>query len=89
MPPIICLISRIHILKEHEVDDYFPDENLMKIDKDDDEEVPWFADYRNYLASGILKKGLSHCQRSKFFSELKRYYWENPYLFKMCPDGMI
>ena len=76
-------------LKEYEIDDYFPDETLMTIDKVDDEEVPWFADYTNYLASGILKKGLSHYQRSKFFSELKRYYWENPYLLKMCPDGMI
>ena len=36
-------------LKEDEIDDYFPDETLMTIGKDDDEEVPWFADYANYL----------------------------------------
>nr|GEZ35757.1 reverse transcriptase domain-containing protein [Tanacetum cinerariifolium] len=27
--------------------------------------------------------------RCKFFSELKHYFWDNPYLFKICPDGMI
>jgi hypothetical protein len=76
-------------LKENEINDYFPEETLMTIDKDDDEEIPWFANYANYLAGDILKKGMSYYQRSKFFSELKHYYWEKPYLFKMYKDGMI
>jgi hypothetical protein len=61
-------------LKENEINDYFPEETLMTIDKYDDEEIPWFGNYENYLAGDILKKGMSHYQRSKFFSELKHYY---------------
>ncbi|GKF58672.1 reverse transcriptase domain-containing protein, partial [Tanacetum coccineum] len=32
---------------------------------------------------------MTYAQRCKFFSELKHYFWEEPYLFKVCPDGMI
>ncbi|GKA35591.1 reverse transcriptase domain-containing protein [Tanacetum coccineum] len=27
--------------------------------------------------------------RQQLFKELKRYFWDEPYLFKACPDGMI
>ncbi|GJY57844.1 hypothetical protein Tco_0457736 [Tanacetum coccineum] len=55
----------------------------------DEKESPWFADFANYLVGGILRKGLTYAQRCKFFSELKHYFWKEPYLFKACPDGMI
>lgn len=48
-------------LKGNEIDDYFPDETLMTIDTVE-EEIPWFADFANYLAGNILKKGLTHTQ---------------------------
>ncbi|GJV18720.1 reverse transcriptase domain-containing protein [Tanacetum coccineum] len=35
------------------------------------------------------KKGLTYAQRCNFFSELKHYFWDEPYLFIACPDGMI
>ncbi|GJR31622.1 putative nucleotidyltransferase, ribonuclease H [Tanacetum coccineum] len=75
-------------LKDEEINDEFPDEFLMSI-KTDEEESPWFADFANYLVGGILRKGLTYAQRCKFFSELKHYFWDEPYLFKACPDGMI
>nr|XP_043625655.1 uncharacterized protein LOC122597086 [Erigeron canadensis] len=28
-------------------------------------------------------------QKRKFFSEIRHYFWEDPYLFRMCADGMI
>ena len=59
-------------LKEDEIDDYFPDETLMTIDKVDEEEIPWFANFGNYFGGNIVKKGLTHAQRSKFFSDLKK-----------------
>ncbi|GKD09521.1 reverse transcriptase domain-containing protein [Tanacetum coccineum] len=75
-------------LKDEEINDEFPNEFLMSI-KMDEEKSPWFADFANYLVGGILRKGLTYAQRCKFFSELKHYFWDEPYLFKACPDGMI
>ncbi|GJY10061.1 reverse transcriptase domain-containing protein [Tanacetum coccineum] len=75
-------------LREDEIDDNFLNETLMKIENED-EEILWFADFANYLVGNILRKGLTYAQRCKFFSDLKHYFWEELYLFKMWPDGMI
>ncbi|GJR74632.1 hypothetical protein Tco_0086997 [Tanacetum coccineum] len=75
-------------LKDEEINDEFPDEFLMSL-KTDEEESPWFVDFPNYLVGGILRKGLTYTQRCKFFSELKLYFYDEPYLFKACTDGMI
>ncbi|GJT45931.1 reverse transcriptase domain-containing protein [Tanacetum coccineum] len=67
------------------VDDNFPGETLMEIDTRNE---PWFADFTNYLV-GDIPKGMTYQQKNKFFSDLKHYFWEEPYLFKVCSDGMI
>nr|GEX71139.1 reverse transcriptase domain-containing protein [Tanacetum cinerariifolium] len=74
-------------IKDEEINDEFPNELLMSIK--DEEESPWFSNFSNYLVGGILRKGLTYAQRCKFFSELKHYFWDEPYLFKACPYGMI
>ncbi|GKE47306.1 hypothetical protein Tco_1478564 [Tanacetum coccineum] len=74
-------------LREDEIDDNFLDEILMKIENHE-VEIPWFADFANYLVGNILRKCLTYAQCRKFFSALKHYFWEEPYLFKMCPDEM-
>ncbi|GKB04895.1 reverse transcriptase domain-containing protein [Tanacetum coccineum] len=48
-------------LREDEIDDNFPNEILVKIDNDD-EEIPWFVDFANYLVGNILRKGLTYAQ---------------------------
>ncbi|GKD40059.1 reverse transcriptase domain-containing protein [Tanacetum coccineum] len=76
-------------LKDEDIDDNFPDETLINVLSNNEVKIPWFADFANYLVGKILRKGLSCAQRCKFFSELKHYFWDEPYLFKICPDGMI
>ncbi|GKC54434.1 reverse transcriptase domain-containing protein [Tanacetum coccineum] len=76
-------------LKDDDVDDNFPEETLMNVSSIEEEKIPWFADFANYLVGKILREGLTYAQRCKFFSKLKHYFWDEPYLFKMCPDGMI
>ncbi|GKD74006.1 reverse transcriptase domain-containing protein, partial [Tanacetum coccineum] len=76
-------------LRDDDIDDNFPDKNLMNVSLTEEDKIPWFADFANYLVGKILRKGLTYAQRCKFFSELKHYFWDEPYLFKMCPDGMI
>ncbi|GJX44455.1 reverse transcriptase domain-containing protein [Tanacetum coccineum] len=68
-----------------EVDDNFPGATLMEININE----PWFADFANYLVGNIIPKGMTYQQKNKFFSDLKHYFWEEPYLFKVCSDGMI
>ena len=65
----------------------FPDEQLYAVKEVF--EVPWFADYVNYLAAQIIPPELSRQQLKKFFSEVKHYYWEEPILYKHCADQVI
>ncbi|GKA38524.1 reverse transcriptase domain-containing protein [Tanacetum coccineum] len=69
---------------DSEVNDNFPRETLMEINTEDE---PWFADFANYLVSDIIPKGMMYQQKNNFFSDLKHYFWEVPYLFKVCSDG--
>ncbi|GKF72216.1 reverse transcriptase domain-containing protein, partial [Tanacetum coccineum] len=32
---------------------------------------------------------MSSQQKNKFFKDVKHYFWDNPYLFKICADQMI
>ncbi|GJY46905.1 reverse transcriptase domain-containing protein [Tanacetum coccineum] len=64
---------------DSDVDDNFPGETLMEINTKNE---PWFADFANYLVANIIPKGMTYQQKNKFFSDLKHYFWEEPYLFK-------
>ncbi|GJY85497.1 hypothetical protein Tco_0499523 [Tanacetum coccineum] len=62
---------------DSDVDDNFPEESLMEINTKNE---PWFIDFANYLVAGIIPKGMTYQQKNKFFSDLKHYFWEEPYL---------
>ncbi|GKA92984.1 reverse transcriptase domain-containing protein [Tanacetum coccineum] len=32
---------------------------------------------------------MTHHLRKKFLSDIKKYIWDDPYLFKSCPDGIV
>ena len=64
----------------------FPDERLYAVKTDD---VPWYADFVNYLASNVIPPELNYPQKKKFFSDVKHYLWDDPYLYKHCPDQII
>nr|GEX27073.1 reverse transcriptase domain-containing protein [Tanacetum cinerariifolium] len=51
--------------------------------------TPWFADFANYHAGNFIVKGMSSQQKSKFFKDVKHYFWDDPYLFKICADQII
>lgn len=55
----------------------------------DGEEVLWYADIANYLAGGVINKSLMYQQRKKLISDAKYYFWEKPFLFRICADEMI
>ncbi|GJX77955.1 hypothetical protein Tco_0324766 [Tanacetum coccineum] len=48
--------------------------------------TPWFADFANYHAGNFIVKGMSSQQKNKFFKDVKHYFWDDPFLFKICAD---
>lgn len=54
-----------------------------------DSSTQWFADIANYHAGNFVVKGMSSQQKMKFFKDIKHYFWDDPYLFKICADQVI
>ena len=48
----------------------------------------WYADIVNYVATDIEPEELRCYTRKKFLREVRRYHWDEPYLYKHCSDGM-
>ncbi|GKA36509.1 reverse transcriptase domain-containing protein [Tanacetum coccineum] len=40
-------------------------------------------------AGNFVIKGMSTQQKRKFFKDVKHYFWEDPFLFKICADQVI
>ncbi|GJW84363.1 reverse transcriptase domain-containing protein [Tanacetum coccineum] len=76
-------------LNEDTIQDNFPDEHLMVIKLKNTETDPWYADYANFLISKIVPQHLTYYLRGKFLNDVRKYIWDDPYLFKSCPDGII
>nr|GFB36838.1 reverse transcriptase domain-containing protein [Tanacetum cinerariifolium] len=54
-----------------------------------DSSTPWFIDFANYHAGNVIVKGMSSQQKKKFFKDVKHYFWDDPYLFKIYVDKVI
>ncbi|KAM1236415.1 hypothetical protein PS2_037243 [Malus domestica] len=63
----------------------FPDEQLFAVQIS----TPWFADIVNYLVKGVVLPDCTFQQKKKFLSNVKHYFWDEPYLYKYCPDQII
>ncbi|GJU79732.1 reverse transcriptase domain-containing protein [Tanacetum coccineum] len=75
-------------LDPKEINEKFPLETLSSI-AFLDASTPWFADIANYHAGNFVIKGMSTQQKRKFFKDVKHYFWEDPFLFKICADQVI
>ncbi|GJX89515.1 reverse transcriptase domain-containing protein [Tanacetum coccineum] len=75
-------------LDPKEINEKFPLETLSSIAVLD-ASTPWFADITNYHAGNFVIKGMSTQQKRKFFKDVKHYFWEDPFLFKICADQVI
>ncbi|CAN6691859.1 unnamed protein product [Malus baccata var. baccata] len=63
----------------------FPDEQLMSVKVSE----PWYADLVNYLVSKHIPRELLKHQCDKLKKEAWFYVWDDPYLWKYCPDQVI
>ncbi|GKC65529.1 hypothetical protein Tco_1098127 [Tanacetum coccineum] len=53
------------------------------------EKDPWYGDYANFLVSKVMPEDLTYHLRKKFLSDLRHYIWDEPYLFKSCPNRIV
>ncbi|GKC75636.1 reverse transcriptase domain-containing protein [Tanacetum coccineum] len=42
-----------------------------------------------YQVGNVLVKGMSSQQKKKFFKDIRHYFWDDPYLFRICVDQII
>nr|GEV82761.1 reverse transcriptase domain-containing protein [Tanacetum cinerariifolium] len=74
------------VLENKDINENFPLETLGKISS---ESTSWFVDFANYHAGNFIVKWMSSQQKKKFFKDVKHYFWDEPYLFKICSDQII
>nr|GEU32467.1 reverse transcriptase domain-containing protein [Tanacetum cinerariifolium] len=55
----------------------------------DDSSTSWFVDIANYHMMNFVVKGMSSQQKKKFLKDVKHYFWDDPYLFRICEDQVI
>ena len=66
------------------IGDSFPDEQLFAF-----VHYPWYADIVNYLVTGQIPPQWTSQKKRKFLVDIKKYYFDDPYLFKYCLDQLM
>nr|GEV66879.1 reverse transcriptase domain-containing protein [Tanacetum cinerariifolium] len=69
-----------------DINENFPLETLGSISS---ESTPWYADIANFHAGNFIMKRLTSQQKKRFFKDVKHYFWDDPYLFRICADQII
>ncbi|GJS87347.1 reverse transcriptase domain-containing protein [Tanacetum coccineum] len=78
-----------NVLDPKEINETFPLETLNMVTFRGDSSTLWFADFANYHAGNFIVKRMLSQQKNKFFKDVKHYFWDDPYLFKICADQVI
>ncbi|GJU66876.1 reverse transcriptase domain-containing protein [Tanacetum coccineum] len=78
-----------NVFDPKEINETFPLKTLNLVTSHDNQSTLWFADIANYHARDFLIKGMSTQQKKKFFKDVKHYFWDDPYLFRICADQII
>ncbi|GJZ81307.1 reverse transcriptase domain-containing protein [Tanacetum coccineum] len=74
---------------EEEITNEFLDEHLMILKAKLNNDEPWYADYINYIVGKIIPLNWTPGKRRRFFSQVKYYFWDKPYAFKLCSDNVM
>nr|GEY27690.1 reverse transcriptase domain-containing protein [Tanacetum cinerariifolium] len=78
-----------NVLDPKEINETFPLEMLSMVTFRSDSGALWFVDFANYHAGNFIVKGMSTQQKNKFLKDVKHYFWDDPFLFKICADQVI
>jgi hypothetical protein len=77
-------LSRLQCKETHElpINDYLRDDTLLKIIDFN----PWFANIMNFIVAGYVSPGEN---KTKLIHESHLHLWDEPYLFRVCADGLL
>nr|GEZ70386.1 reverse transcriptase domain-containing protein [Tanacetum cinerariifolium] len=75
-----------NVLDPKEINESFPLETLNLVSTHSNQSTPWFVDFTNYHTGNFIVKGMSSQHKIKFFKDVKHYFWDDPYLFKICVE---
>nr|GEY06991.1 reverse transcriptase domain-containing protein [Tanacetum cinerariifolium] len=78
-----------NVLDPKEINESFPLKTLNMVSSCGNSSTPWFADFANYHVGNFIIKRMSSQQKNKFFKDVKNYFWDDPFLFKICADQVI
>ncbi|GJR05794.1 reverse transcriptase domain-containing protein [Tanacetum coccineum] len=53
------------------------------------DEEPWYADYVNYIVRKVVPPEWTPEKKKWFFSQVKNYFWDEPYAFRLCLDNVM
>nr|GEV78666.1 hypothetical protein [Tanacetum cinerariifolium] len=79
----------MEVLTEWEIANKFPDEHLMVLKSKFNNDEPWYADFVNYIVGKVVPPNWTFEKRKRFFSQVKTYFWDEPYAFKLCADNIV
>nr|XP_016451768.1 PREDICTED: uncharacterized protein LOC107776393 [Nicotiana tabacum] len=80
------LENRNHVAEGDAIKETFPDEQLLAITSST---VPWYADYVNFIVSGVTPPELTPDNRRRFLHDVKLYMWDEPFLYRLCADQLV
>nr|GEV84163.1 reverse transcriptase domain-containing protein [Tanacetum cinerariifolium] len=78
-----------NVLDPKEINESFSLETLNMVSTRGNSSTSRFTDFANYHAENFLVKGMSSQQKNKFFKDVKHYFWDDPFLLKICVDQVI
>ncbi|XP_010451852.2 PREDICTED: uncharacterized protein K02A2.6-like [Camelina sativa] len=96
-------LFRLRIDAEIPIDDWLPEENVYvdaayeecfkdeadaKVLQQISDDSPWYADIANYLCAAEDPPNFTGYAKKKFLRDVQRYFWNEPYLYKHCADGL-
>jgi hypothetical protein len=81
---VVDHLSRLHL--EHDsslpINDFLRDDTPLRVDHRD----PWYVDIVNFMASGYVPP---RGDKRKLIYESRLHMWDEPYLFRICADGLL
>ncbi|XP_070041090.1 uncharacterized protein [Nicotiana tomentosiformis] len=72
------LENRNHVAEGGLIKEIFSDEQLLAVTSS---EASWYADYVNFIASGVTPPELTPDNRKRFLHDVRLYMWDEPFLY--------
>lgn len=65
---------------------FFQDEHVLVVSQD---LIHWLVDLANYVANYLVPLDFSFNQKKKFLYDMKKFSWDEAYLYHNCANGII